>query len=50
MNTNKGIAVVAQQVDLVLIGVPVLGGAWWAFRPEKAVHQPEGERGGASRG
>jgi len=22
-------------VDCVLIGIPVLAGAWWAFRPEK---------------
>src|SRR2546425_11617232 len=23
------------KLALILIGIPVLGGAWWAFRPEK---------------
>jgi hypothetical protein len=35
MNTNKGSWLSRNKWILVLIGVPVLGGAWWAFRPEK---------------
>jgi len=35
MNTNKGSRLSRNKWILVLIGVPVLGGAWWAFRPEK---------------
>jgi hypothetical protein len=35
MNTNKGSWLSRNKWILVLIGVPVLTGAWWAFRPEK---------------
>jgi hypothetical protein len=35
MNTNKGPWFSRNKWSLVLIGVPVLAGAWWAFRPEK---------------
>jgi len=35
MNTNKGSWLSRNKWILVLIGVPVLGGAWWVFRPEK---------------
>jgi len=35
MNTNKGPWLSRNKRILVLIGVPVLAGAWWAFRPEK---------------
>jgi hypothetical protein len=35
MNTNKGPWFSRNKWILVLMGVPVLAGAWWAFRPEK---------------
>jgi hypothetical protein len=35
MNTNKGSRLSRYKWVVVLIGVPVLAGAWWAFRPEK---------------
>ena len=35
MNTNKGSRLPRNRWILVLIGVTVLVGAWWAFRPEK---------------
>jgi hypothetical protein len=35
MNTNQGSFLSRNRSILVLIGVPVLVGAWWAFRPEK---------------
>ena len=35
MNTNKGSWLSRNKWIVVLIGVPVLAGAWWAFRPEK---------------
>src|SRR5437016_13894408 len=35
MNTNSGSWLSGKKMILGLIGVPVLIGAWWAFRPEK---------------
>jgi hypothetical protein len=35
MNTDKGSWLSRSRRILLLIGVPVLVGAWWAFRPEK---------------
>ena len=35
MNTNRGSWVTRSKKIFVLIGIPVLFGAWWAFRPEK---------------
>jgi hypothetical protein len=35
MNTNKGSWLSRNNWVLILIGVPVLAVAWWAFRPEK---------------
>ena len=35
MNTNRGSFLSRNRSILVLIGVSVLVGAWWAFRPEK---------------
>jgi len=35
MNTNRGSFLSRNKSILVLIGVSVLMGAWWAFRPEK---------------
>ena len=35
MNTNKRPWFSRNKWSLVLIGVPVLAGVWWAFRPEK---------------
>jgi hypothetical protein len=35
MNTNQGSFLSRNRSMLVLIGVSVLVGAWWAFRPEK---------------
>jgi hypothetical protein len=35
MNTNRGPWLSRNKRILVLIGVPVLAWAWWAFRPEK---------------
>ena len=35
MNTNKGSWLSRNKWILVLIGVPALAVAWWAFRPEK---------------
>ncbi len=35
MNTNTSSWLSRNKWILVLIGVPVLAGAWWAFRPEK---------------
>jgi hypothetical protein len=35
MNTKTGLWLSRNKWILVLIGVPVLAGAWWAFRPEK---------------
>jgi hypothetical protein len=35
MNTNTGSRLSRKKWILALIGVPVLVGAWWAFRPEK---------------
>jgi hypothetical protein len=37
MNTNTGSWLSRNKWILVLIGVAVLVGAWWAFRPEKLV-------------
>src|SRR5437667_12894373 len=35
MNTNSGSWLSGKKMILGLIGIPVLVGAWWAFRPEK---------------
>jgi len=35
MNTNTGSWLSRNKWILILIGVPVIAGAWWAFRPEK---------------
>ena len=35
MNTNVGSDLSGKKVILALLGIPVLVGAWWAFRPEK---------------
>ena len=35
MNTNSGSWLSGKKMILGLIGIPVLAGAWWAFRPEK---------------
>ncbi len=35
MNTNTGSWLSRNKLILSLIGIPVLAGAWWAFRPEK---------------
>ena len=35
MNTNNGSRLSRKKAILGLIGIPVLVGAWWAFRPEK---------------
>ncbi len=35
MNTNTGSWLSRHKWIVVLIGIPVLAGAWWAFRPEK---------------
>src|SRR6266567_5987285 len=35
MNTSASSWLSRNNLALVLIGIPVLGGAWWAFRPEK---------------
>ena len=35
MNKNSGIWLSSNKWILTLVGVPVLVGAWWAFRPEK---------------
>src|SRR5260370_11043610 len=35
MKTNKGSWLSSNKWILVLIGVPALAVAWWAFRPEK---------------
>ncbi len=35
MNTNTGSWLSRHKLILGLIGIPVLAGAWWAFRPEK---------------
>ena len=35
MNTNRGSWLTRNKWIVVLAGVPVLAGAWWAFRPEK---------------
>ena len=35
MNTNGGSGLSRKKVILSLIGIPVLVGGWWAFRPEK---------------
>jgi hypothetical protein len=35
MNTNTGSWLSRKKWLLALIGIPVLVGAWWAFRPEK---------------
>src|SRR5258708_34202074 len=35
MNTNTGSWLSRNKWILILIGVPVIAGAWWAVRPEK---------------
>jgi len=35
MNTNNGSWLSGKKVILGLTGIPILVGAWWAFRPEK---------------
>ena len=35
MNTNTGSWLSRYKWIVVLIGIPVFAGAWWAFRPEK---------------
>jgi electron transfer DM13 len=35
MSTNTGSWLLRNRWILILVGVPVLAGAWWAFRPEK---------------
>jgi len=35
MNTNKGSWLARNKWIVILAGVPMLAGAWWAFRPEK---------------
>jgi hypothetical protein len=35
MNTNTGSWLSRSKWTLVVIGIPVVVGAWWAFRPEK---------------
>jgi len=35
MNTNSGSWLSRNRWILTVIGVPVIAGAWWAFRPEK---------------
>jgi len=35
MNTNSSSDLSGKKVILALFGIPVLVGAWWAFRPEK---------------
>ncbi|PYU70609.1 MAG: hypothetical protein DMG49_10995 [Acidobacteria bacterium] len=35
MNTKTGPWLLRNKWILILIGIPVLAGAWWAFRPEK---------------
>jgi len=35
MNTNSSSDLSGKKVILALFGIPVLLGAWWAFRPEK---------------
>jgi hypothetical protein len=35
MSTNQGSRLSRNKWILILIGIPVLVGAWWAFRPEK---------------
>jgi hypothetical protein len=35
MNTNTGSWLSRKKWILILIGIPVIVGAWWAFRPEK---------------
>ena len=35
MNTNTGSSFSRNKWILILIGIPVMAGAWWAFRPEK---------------
>ncbi|HKW62414.1 MAG TPA: DM13 domain-containing protein [Candidatus Acidoferrum sp.] len=35
MNTNGTSPISRKRILLTLVGVPVLVGAWWAFRPEK---------------
>ncbi len=35
MNTKSGSWLSGKKLILSLIGIPVLTGAWWAFRPEK---------------
>src|SRR5260370_38742248 len=35
MNTNRDSWLSRNRWILIVIGVPILAGAWWAFRPEK---------------
>jgi len=35
MNTKRGSGLSRKKLVLSLIGIPVLAGGWWAFRPEK---------------
>jgi hypothetical protein len=35
MNTNRGSWLSRNRLILSLLGIPVVAGAWWAFRPEK---------------
>lgn len=35
MNTIASSRLSRKKLALILIGIPILGGAWWAFRPEK---------------
>jgi len=35
MNTNTGSRLSRNSGILILMGIPLLAGAWWAFRPEK---------------
>ena len=35
MNANAGSWLSRNKWILMVIGIPVLAGAWWAFRPEK---------------
>jgi electron transfer DM13 len=49
VNTNSGSWLSRNSVILTLIGIPVLVGAWWAFRPEKLfVNQKVNEAAPAS--
>src|SRR5882762_7948193 len=46
MNTNTGSWLSRNRWILMVIGVPVIAGTWWAFRPEEQALEQEIVRGG----